>query len=168
MKRSSRLLLTISSIVMLTGCSQSQDKKNVSTDASSQSIVETIGASDEAMSRVLDDSGETYEIKTNKVTLSYPGKWKDLVETEDSGNSVSFYADIPNHDKMLLFTIEFGDSNGYLLGTLNGMDVSIVESPLEFGDDWTDSGKNEVYAMKEDVNVLLDGLSKTKGFKANE
>lgn len=117
---------------------------------------------------MLDDSGETYEIKTNNVTLTYPEKWKDLMGTEENDNSVSFYAAIPNHDKMLLFTIEFGDSDGYLLGTLDGTDVSIVESPLEFGDDWTDSEKNEVYAMKEDVNVLLEGLSETKGFVTSE
>ena len=168
MKKSSMLLLTISFMVMLAGCSQSQAQENVSTDASSQSVVESIGATDGAMSRVLDDSGETYEIKTNNVTLTYPEKWKDLMGTEENDNSVSFYAAIPNHDKMLLFTIEFGDSDGYLLGTLDGTDVSIVESPLEFGDDWTDSEKNEVYAMKEDVNVLLEGLSETKGFVTSE
>ena len=109
---------------------------------------------------VLDEeTGETYSITTSFATLKYPLKWKSKVSVTTSGNTVSFSS---NGTK--LFDLTFDKANGDFIGTYKagGTDHSVYIKSYSIP-----SGKDELAAMQEDVNVILQNLVKDYGFKFN-
>lgn len=95
--------------------------------------------------------------------LSFPGKWKEYLMTQQEDNLVDFYALIPGHDPVLLFTVVFETANGHVSGVItaeNGSqtDLAIVIHDLELSGDWSEGEKDVVHAMQEDMNYLLDML----------
>lgn len=169
MKKHLIIMVAICCTFLLSSC-QRQAEQNGAVQSETGASIYTGGlaekdaADEEIMDRIFDDSGTTYNIDSAIASLSYPDKWKDFIETEQTDNAISFFGMVPAHDRMLLFTLEFGESDGYLLGTLNGTDISIVEGTLEFDDSWSEAEREEIYAMQEDVNVILQGLIETEGF----
>lgn len=94
-----------------------------------------------------------FEIKTDVTTLYYPNKWKDKVTVKEDGKTVSFMI-----DKRKLFDLRFEKSDGYLLGTYDGTPIYMVEYKAENDDE---------IAMQQDVNVIIEYLSKDKKFEIN-
>lgn len=102
------------------------------------------------------ETGDTYTIKTSIGKIHYPAEWKDQIRTERTKNRIAFYANMEGKPEQLLFTLEFGESQGYLLGKLNGTDVYVVEGELNFDDTWTDEEKNMIRSMQDAVNTIID------------
>ena len=101
---------------------------------------------------------ETYDIETDVVTLKYPAKWKDKVTVDVSGDGVRFYS-----NDVELFDFLFGEgADGQLIGTYNGTPISIVLHEIDTG--FEDEVYQELLAMQEDSNVILDYLEKDGSF----
>ena len=86
-----------------------------------------------------------------------------MTQLED--DLVDFYALLPDHDPALLFTVVFETANGHASGVItaeNGSqtDLAIVIHDLELIGDWSDGEIDIVYAMQEDMNYLLNMLSR--------
>lgn len=103
---------------------------------------------------VEDDYSKTYEIKTDLVTLHYPEKWKSKATVNTEKNVVHFY-----NGKTPLFDLRFEECDGYLLGTYSGTPIYMVEYPVT---------KEEDIAMQQDVNIIIQNLSKDKNFVINQ
>lgn len=110
------------------------------------------------------ESIKTFDIETQYTTLEYPDKWKDMLRTEEQDNHVTFWGTV-GEKEIELFSIEFGSSDGYLLGTLSGTEIYIVETDLSFDDSWNDEEKETIYTMQEDINTILQGLMELDGFE---
>lgn len=107
------------------------------------------------------DDNELFEIKTSKVSLYYPKKWQDEVKTEVDGDKVSFSC---NETK--LFDLVFGECEGDILGTYDGTKLYLIDYPLDKGKLKADEIK-KMTAMKEDINVIIDNLSKSERFSTD-
>ena len=97
--------------------------------------------------------------------LRFPEKWKDCLMTQQEEGLLDFYAVLPEHDPVLLFTVVFETANGHASGVItaeNGAqtDLAIVVHDLELPGDWTDGEIDIVYAMQEDMNYLLNMLTR--------
>jgi len=100
---------------------------------------------------VADEHAAVYQIETPLVTLRYPLKWKDRVTVDVSTEKVSF-----SDNGTALFDIVFSECDGDLLGTYNGTPIYLVGYTVETQDQLD---------MQEDVNVILDYLSKDEAFE---
>lgn len=108
---------------------------------------------------LIEEDNSTFEIKTSLTTLYYPQKWQDSVNVDTSDIGVSF----TSKDGDKLFDLEFGDSEGYLLGKYKDTELHIISYEIEKGDR-TDEEMNRLYAMQEDVNVILQHLMEDENF----
>lgn len=117
------------------------------------------------ISHLIDDNGlivnqaietednSTFDIETPITVMKYPAKWQDKVEISVSEEGVKFSASgVP------LFDLVFAEGDGFLLGTYNGTPIYIVDYPVE---------TEEMLAMQEDVNVILQYLIEDSNFKIN-
>ena len=95
----------------------------------------------------------TFDIWTSVVTLKYPAKWADRVSVTLGDAGVYFTC-----GEVRLFDIVFAECEGYLLGTYGAPPIYIIDYPVE-GD--------ELCAMQEDVNVILQNLMKDENFTLN-
>lgn len=101
------------------------------------------------------ESNEVYEIKTSIGTLKYPKKWQKKVTTKESGDTVAFYS-----DDVKIFELQLGGKDGFSAGKLNGKDLRIVT--YEFDEKKLGQQRfDELCAMQDDLNVILDNLKKT-------
>ena len=105
-----------------------------------------------------------YTIESAIGDLTYPEKWKGSVRTESEGSTVVFYGAVDDKPEQRLFSIEYGESVGYLLGNLNGTDVYIIDGDFDFDDSWTNEEKDIIYEMAEDFNVILQAWMEDDGF----
>lgn len=101
---------------------------------------------------------ETYSVESPIGELPYPEKWREQVRVEQTEDTLAFYANIGAHPELLLFTLEFGDGEGFLLGTLSGKSVYVLDNVPEFDETWTDEEKATVSAMQEDLDVIVQDL----------
>ena len=97
--------------------------------------------------------------------LRFPGKWKNYLMTHQEEGLIDFYAALPDHEPVLLFTVVFETASGHASGVItaqNGTqtDLAIVIHDLELPGDWSDDEIDIVYAMQEDMNYLLNKLSR--------
>ena len=99
-----------------------------------------------------DDS--TFDIETSVVTLKYPAKWKDKVNTEVTDKGVSF-----SNGDTKLFDLVFEKCDGYLLGTYKEIPIYVIDDYPVKGDEQT--------AMQADVNVIFKNLQAEKDFVIN-
>lgn len=104
----------------------------------------------------VDDS--VFGIETSVGTLYYPEKWKDQVTVDVSDSAVKFSA-----NGIQLFDLLFGDGEGYLLGTYNGTEIRVVSYEIE-QEGLSEQELNDLWAMQEDVNVILQHLMEDTGF----
>lgn len=107
---------------------------------------------------------ETFDIETVYGNLTYPERWKEQLRIAQQEDEIQFFGTVKGKEEKLLFTLGFGKSEGYLLGTLDDIDLYIIDAETEFGDDWTDDEKEQIISMQEDFNVILDGLLSMDNF----
>lgn len=112
-----------------------------------------------------EENTNIYKITTKYCNLSYPEKWKDLVNVEIDDSdiyTVKFsYKDIP------LFNLTFNEGNGYKLGNMNidGNDITIYIDDFNFNkDELSEQDYVNCCAMSSDVNVILEHLIEDYGF----
>ncbi len=108
---------------------------------------------------IIEEDTSTFEIETSLTTLYYPQKWQDSVAVEVTDNKASF----ATTDGIHLFDLEFGQSEGVLLGTYGETELHIVSYDIEQGDR-SDEDYNKLCAMQEDVNVILQHLLEDEAF----
>lgn len=106
-------------------------------------------------------SEEVFEIETDIVSLYYPKKWQDIVTVnpDKDNEEVKFsYKDIP------LFTIAFDGDAGTAVGKYNGKTIYLISYEPDT-DSMEPDEADTVFAMMDDVNVILEYLGKEKGFE---
>lgn len=110
---------------------------------------------DFAPGEILEKEDNTvFAIKTKIGDLYYPNKWKEKVTIDVSDEKVSFSC-----KGIMLFDLVFAECEGYLLGTYDSTPIYIV--------DGTDAEEDEMMAMHEDVNVILQYLMEDPKFVIN-
>lgn len=112
---------------------------------------------------------EGFVIETPVVDLNYPEKWKDQVRVEQlEGDlyTVRFFAILEGKEEQHIFDVVFGKTDGLLLGTLEQTEIYLVYNEIAFDESWSEEESNEIYAMQEDVNCIIEMLQKEEGFVA--
>lgn len=129
---------------------------NINNDISNQNTIEEVS---------------NFEIETKYCKLYYPEVWKDqieLKETEEFGYKVEFYSLIQGKEAKHIFDVCFNSDDGNLLGYLKSDDdiinISIDVMELNFDDNWKQDEIDEVYAMQEEMNYVMDTLSNNANY----
>lgn len=103
---------------------------------------------------------KVYEINTAFGKLYYPERWKDKVTTKSAEKSVSFIS-----DGVEVFALQLGGDKGFRVGKFNGADLRLVT--FEFDKKKLSAARyDELCAMQEDANVVLEYLEKETAFSA--
>ena len=88
--------------------------------------------------------------------------------TDDAGYKAEFYGSVKGKDAVHLFDVCFNSDDGFLLGFIQNdeeiINISIDMKELEFDDSWEQEEINELYAMQEDMNFLMESLSKIENY----
>ena len=136
-------------ITVLAGCSA---KKDTPSDSSGL---------------VTDTSAEITVYKTKYCDLKYPMKWADQVKVEiDEGGA--YTVKFALRDGTPIFDLIFNGQTGLLLGTLTGDNTNTVIRFVDYPMEETDSRYNTFCAMAEDVNVIIENLTRDYSFAAGE
>lgn len=99
---------------------------------------------------------ETYIIDFAGLQLKYPVKWRESVSVTVTDNKASFACgEVP------LFDLLANSDEGYVLGTVCGEEYTVL-SIQSYDIENTDNV--DLYAMEEDVNVIIDNLIKDYDF----
>ena len=107
---------------------------------------------------------EDMVIETPFCELVYPGAWREHLTVEQvSGteHDVNFYAEFEGKGKIFLFSITFSpeqDGAMTVIQDADGNDVGVYLHMTEVTADLSDEQMNEVYAMQEIANDLLEQL----------
>ena len=110
---------------------------------------------------------EAILVDTPYGTLKYETAWKADIyveKAEQDDFALELYGKVSDKTKQPIFTIFFDSDKGVPCGILldaegNEIQISVsMEEPV-FDKSWTESEKNKIYAMQEDVNDLLNHLS---------
>lgn len=100
----------------------------------------------------------TYDIKTSVCTLKYPKKWQKKVKTNESGDTVQFTC-----DGVKLFDICFSEkADGIKIGKYKDKPVYAVT--YTFDKEKNKDNLEQLRAMQDDVNVIIDNLALDKNF----
>ena len=122
-----------------------------------------------------DPQGETLSdivVQTFVCDLHYPKNWEMYLHTElvsEEPCTVRFAADLEGKTRVAMFDVTLSTEAEDPVGSLTGGDGEIWLLSLTYhdfapDDSWSESEKNLVYAMMEDINYMLDCLSQTNGF----
>lgn len=130
------------------------------------------GATDEVVNEVENKEPDVIT-ETSYGDLHFPGKWKDdvFIETDaEDPYTVSYYG-VVDDEKYLLFSLVFGESDGYCLGTFDteegNINMYIEEGKLDNIDHLSDKKQKQLYDMQINVNYILQNLEDEKGFSIN-
>ena len=143
------LLLMLASVTLFSGCSKSNGKE---------------------------EDIPTIQIETPFGALDYPEKWADKVRTQWNGTqeagNITFSSKLDGKDEIALFQVHFAEEAQMPVGRLQtaehqGVSVGISFLDITFDGEWTEAEKDEIYAMQEDVNVIIQKMEE-KGFIANK
>ena len=106
------------------------------------------------------------KIDTPYTQLLYPKTWEKYlkVETDKDTGEVKFYCQFSDGEKKELFTYTFGKASDILVGHLNDMEVGLSVGTEEAEESWTEEEIETFYSMREDMNIVIDGLENTEGF----
>ena len=116
---------------------------------------------------VTDTSAEITVYKTKYCDLKYPMKWADQVKVEiDEGGA--YTVKFALRDGTPIFDLIFDGQTGLLLGTLTGDNTNTVIRFVDYPMEETDSRYNTFCAMAEDVNVIIENLTRDYSFAAGE
>lgn len=108
------------------------------------------------------NEGKTFDIETSVATLKYPLKWKDVVNVDVQDNKVAFAT-----DEEKLFDLEFGKSEGFLLGTYDGTEIYVVTYEID-SDKYSENEYMNLSGMQNDINVIVENLEKDSKFEINK
>ncbi len=136
-------------IIVLAGCSVRQD-----TPSDSSGLV-------------TDESAEITVYKTKYCDLKYPVKWADQVKVEIDENG-AYTVKFALSDGTPIFDLIFDGQTGLLLGTLIEDDTNTVIRYVDYPMEENDSRYNTFCAMAEDVNVIIENLTRDYSFAAGE
>lgn len=111
-----------------------------------------------------EDQGEM-TIETPYCPLYYPARWKQYLDvrvSEGSSYRMDFYGVLNDHEQ-LLFTLDFGGTEGIHAASLPDSSGNLVELRViinEFMPDstWTAADTRIIYAMQEELNYVLNKL----------
>lgn len=155
----SGLLLT----AMLTGCGAGEAGTAQPTGADA---VPTLPA-DVQVAPPAETEGLPYvQVSTPYGDLYYQDQWEEymVTEQEDTGDGVkvTFSACI-NGMTYPLFYVTIGSGEGALVGELTGPDgakreVYVRSNEMEEISELSDSERNRLYAMQEDINYIIENL----------
>ena len=113
----------------------------------------------------------SFEIETKYCMLYYPETWKEQIEikySEEAGYKVEFYGKVEGKETQHLFNICFNSDDGDLLGYFDRdeqvVNVSVERIDLTFGTDWTQEEQDQIYAMQEEMNFVIDMLDKDESY----
>ena len=154
MKRS---LVVVMMAVLLTfaySCGNAnEDHLITSIDTDSASI-------EESVAEIAAEEIETFSFSVCGLELKYPMKWKDTVLVSVAGDRACF-----TYGEISLFDLTFNSDEGNVLGTVKSERgntvVRIVNYPIE-------TENENLYLMKEDINVTLQYLNEDYDFVPNE
>ena len=147
------------SLVACSGAVNSSSEENTN-----QSSDSTISASDKTGVEEEDNSLMTIETKYG--TLSYPAKWKDSLLTLESEEnnffSVTFSTKVDDKEYSL-FKVMICAEEGDSVGTIKDKDritrnVFVDIPELSDISELSEENQNQLYAMQEGVNVLIENL----------
>ncbi len=97
------------------------------------------------------EDNSTFDIKTSLVTLKYPAKWKDKVNVEVTDDTVKF-----TNDGTPLFDLYFKEADGFPIGTYKNTMIYVKDYDVK---------TDEQAKMLQDINVIINNLSKDPDFK---
>lgn len=160
----------VSIIIVLTCCMVAligvifileKEKQKFTADIQNSVVMEEETSSQQSYEQV-----EEISIVTPYCTIFYPGQWKGMLNVlveEGDVYTMSFYGQISGKQNQHLFDIFFGPYNENSIGklnTLDGSDIYISVSVSEFfpDADWSQSEVNNIYAMKELLNDILQDI----------
>ena len=129
--------------------------------SSGQISVSSNSSSTEGASLAINDAGveSTFEVESPLGKMEYPEKWRSTVSAKQTDDRISFSMAKSNGEEAQLFSFVFDDdSAGKYLGDMNGKEVYIVDSPIQFDETWNDQDRETVLVMKDDINVIIQGL----------
>lgn len=150
------ILLTAVLLVCLAGCDSSVS------DSTSTTAISEAGNEESEIGFYKTDE-DTFEIKTKYCSLYFPKKWEKYVKTEIDDKepyTVKFIA-VEEEKEIPLFDIVFGKpSTDSKLGKLENekVDVYLVDHSGEWPENITKDSESNLFAMSEDVNVLISKL----------
>ena len=136
-------------------------------------ITEPVGSQETDVSVYYD--GDTC-IQTQYITLHMPEQWSDclhVVQREiDNSLEYDFYCSIPGKKEVKLFVINFSKTGAYYYGKITTekgeeIHISLTAADLLFDDDWSTEEVDEVCAMQEASNYLVEQLRKEQTFTEN-
>lgn len=114
-----------------------------------------------------------FEIETKYCDLYFPEQYKDVIQikySEKRGYKVKFYVNIEDKELVHVFDICFNSDDGDLLGYIENkkekeiVNLSIDVMQLEFDDSWSEEELNQVYAVQEERNFVIDSLTKIENY----
>ena len=132
------------------GCNNNDGKDNNNSSSSA--------TADSADSK----KGGYIEIAAKNCTLKYPDKWKDKIKTSTEDKDV--YSVRFSSGDIKLFDIMFGGNSGTVLGTLKQKDGNTVLYIKDYALDKKHKNDSELLEMKEDINFIINNLSKDYDF----
>lgn len=141
------ILLALVMLLTITACNIKENAENNGSETDTTSTGEIN----------MEDS--TFSILVCGLTLKYPLKWQDKVSVTTSENRVCFaYGDTK------LFDLTFNTDEGDILGTVEGEEYTVIRMvSYSF-----ETENQELYAMQEDVNVILQNLMNDYTFVVGE
>lgn len=107
-------------------------------------------------------------IDTAYTQLLYPQKWEKYLETSiynQDGYVVNFYCNLPGHERVELFSFSFGDASDILIGYFNGLEIGVKINDESVLENLSEEEKEIFYTMKEDMNLIIDQLTKNEKFQ---
>lgn len=150
------------------GISESEAERLTSTQ---EDLIDNVVASMTLEEKAEETAQEELEqscmkIDTPYAQLLYPVTWEKYlkVETDENSGEVKFYCQFSDKDKKELFTYTFGKASDILVGHLNDMEVGLSIGTEEPDESWTEDEIETFYSMREDMNIIIDGLTNTDGF----
>lgn len=144
------------------------NKKKTSTQDETMVTVEDEESKEDSGDNSLEAS---IEIQTDYCKLYFPESWKEQIKvkiSKEAGYKVQFYGLVEGHEPQHLFDVCFNSDEGMLLGYLeNGDEVvnlSIDLMEFEFDESWKQEEIDQIYAMQEEMNFVMNTLSKNDNY----
>ena len=111
-------------------------------------------------------SDDVVKVETPFGHLQYPADYENAIIAEGREVGSAYVVDFSAEYKgevIPLYSIHFGDELGQIVGEVSGQDeggviVSVEAHEYEFDGTWSQSEIDEVCAMQESVNEVLDSL----------
>ena len=105
------------------------------------------------------------EIDTPYAKLTYSGKWANQMRAQRAEGEVftlKFYGKINSKPEVYLFALSLGvaDDEAAIVidGTQGRLGIGIAMNEMVFDDTWSEDEKNTIYAMREEVNYIIENI----------